>query len=126
PWRALPLPAYKRPMSFPASLTVDLGALARNFHTLQAVTGVPVNPVVKADGYGLGAAAVTKRLMAEGARTFFVARAAEGVRLREAIGPEPVIYILDGCHGDSAALIQSANLRPVINHPTQLQAWRAA
>jgi len=113
-------------MSFPASLTVDLGALARNFRTLQTLTGVPVNPVVKADGYGLGAAAVAKRLMAEGARTFFVARAAEGVALREALGDAPVIYVLDGCHGGSAAAIKAANLRPVLNQPAQLQAWTAA
>ena len=39
-------------------------------------------------------------------------RAAEGVRLREAIGPEPVIYILDGCHGDGAAM-QGLSLRNV-------------
>ena len=48
---------------------------------------MPVHPVVKADSYGLGAAPVARRLMAEGARTFFVARAAEGVVLREALGP---------------------------------------
>lgn len=110
----------------PAVLNVDLDALARNYRTLETVTGRPVNPVVKADGYGLGAAAVTKHLMAEGARTFFVARAAEGVRLREAIGPEPVIYILDGCHGDAAAMLKASSLRPVINHPTQLLTWQAA
>ena len=66
--------------STPAVLSVDLSALARNYHTLGAVSGQPVHPVVKADGYGLGAQAVATRLMAEGARTFFVARAAEGVR----------------------------------------------
>ena len=113
-------------MSLPASLTVDLGALARNFHTLQGLTGVPVNPVVKADGYGLGASAVAKRLMAVGARTFFVARAAEGVALRDAIGPEPVIYVLDGCHGSSATMIRASNLRPVLNQPGQIEAWTAA
>lgn len=110
-------------MSAPARLTVDLDALARNFHTLQALTGVPATPVVKADGYGLGAATVASRLMAEGARTFFVARASEGVRLRAAIGPEPVIYVLDGAHGETLADIRAANLRPVINQPGQLQAW---
>lgn len=113
-------------MSLPASLTVDLSALARNFHTLQGLIGVPVNPVVKADGYGLGAAAVARRLLAEGARTFFVARAAEGVALREALGAEPVIYVLDGCHGQSAGLIKAANLRPVLNQPGQIAAWTAA
>jgi alanine racemase len=114
------------PVLAPSALNVDLDALARNYRTLGAVSGAPVNPVVKADGYGLGAAAVARRLMAEGARTFFVARAAEGVRLREAIGPEPVIYILDGCHGDGAAMLKASNLRPVINHPAQLQTWQAA
>jgi alanine racemase len=113
-------------MSLPASLTVDLSALARNFHTLQGLIGVPVNPVVKADGYGLGAGAVARRLMAEGARTFFVARAAEGVLLREALGVEPVIYVLDGCHGASAGLIKAANLRPVLNQSGQIEAWTAA
>lgn len=113
-------------MTFPATLTVDLSALARNFHTLQTLIGVPVNPVVKADGYGLGAAAVARRLMTEGARTFFVARAAEGVVLRDAIGPDPVIYVLDGCHGQSASLIKAANLRPVLNQPAQIEAWTAA
>lgn len=113
-------------MSLPASLTVDLSAVARNFHALQGLIGVPVNPVVKADGYGLGAAAVARRLMAEGARTFFVARAAEGAALREALGAEPVIYVLDGCHGQSAGMIKAANLRPVLNQPGQIEAWTAA
>ena len=109
--------------SLPASLTVDLGALARNYHTLEALTGRPVNPVVKADGYGLGAVAVAKRLMAEGARTFFVARAAEGVILREGLGAEPTIYVLDGAHGENIKIIREANLRPVLNHPTQVEHW---
>ncbi|MHC3126383.1 alanine racemase [Brevundimonas sp. GN22] len=109
--------------SLPATLTVDLGALARNYHTLEALTGRPVNPVVKADGYGLGAIAVAKRLMAEGARTFFVARAAEGVILRDALGAEPTIYVLDGGHGENVGLIRAANLRPVLNQPVQFENW---
>ncbi|WP_292051525.1 MULTISPECIES: alanine racemase [unclassified Brevundimonas] len=109
--------------SLPASLTVDLGALARNYHTLEALTGRPVNPVVKADGYGLGAVAVARRLMAEGARTFFVARAAEGVILREGLGAEPTIYVLDGAHGENIQLIRQANLRPVLNQPAQVEGW---
>jgi alanine racemase len=112
-------------MHAPARLTVDLNALGRNYHTLGAVSGLPVQPVVKADGYGLGAAAVATRLMAEGARTFFVARGTEGVALREALGPEPIIYILDGCHGDQAATLKAADLRPVINHAQQQAAWAA-
>ncbi|MDP2765098.1 MAG: alanine racemase, partial [Brevundimonas sp.] len=84
-------------MPAPAKLTIDLNALAANFRTLEAVGGMPVHPVVKADSYGLGAAACAARLMAEGARTFFVARASEGERLRAALGAGPAIYVLDGC-----------------------------
>ena len=113
-------------MPSPASLTVDLNALAHNFHALEAASGAPVHPVVKADSYGLGAAPVARRLMAEGARTFFVARAAEGAALRAALGPDPVLYVLDGCHGDAAADLKAAELRPILNQPVQLQAWRAA
>jgi alanine racemase len=113
-------------MPSPATLTVDLNALAHNFHALEAASGVPVHPVVKADSYGLGAAPVARRLMAEGARTFFVARAAEGMALRAALGPEPVIYVLDGCHGDAAAGLKTADLRPILNQPLQLATWRAA
>ncbi len=113
-------------MPSPATLRVDLVALARNFHTLQTLTGVPVHPVVKADAYGLGADACAARLMAEGARTFFVARTAEGVALRAALGATPVIYVLDGCLEDAAAELKASELRPVLNHPRQLRAWRGA
>ncbi|NBB65892.1 alanine racemase [Pseudomonas sp. ODNR1LW] len=113
-------------MPSPALLSVDLNALARNFHTLEAVTGVPVHPVVKADAYGLGARACATRLMAEGARTFFVARADEGVALRAALGDVPVIYVLDGCHYGMAPVLKSADLRPVLNQPGQMQAWNQA
>lgn len=113
-------------MTAPALLTIDLVALSHNFHALEAVTGVPVHPVVKADGYGLGAVRVATRLMAEGARTFFVARRTEGENLRSALGPEPTIYVLDGCVGDGAVALREASLRPVLNHAGQLRAWLAA
>ena len=56
-------------MNAPALLSVDLDALAANYRTLERVGGAPVHPVVKADGYGLAAAACAGRLMAEGAST---------------------------------------------------------
>ena len=113
-------------MTAPAILTVDLSALARNFHALTAISGAPVHPVVKADGYGLGAAACAARLMAEGARTFFVARVTEGVALRAALGKEPVIYVLDGAPDEAIAALKAADLRPVLNQPAQQQAWITA
>ena len=113
-------------MTAPASLTVDLNALSHNFHALEAVSGVPVHPVVKANAYGLGAVPVARRLLAEGARTFFVARMDEGVALRTALGAEPTIYVLDGCVGDAASALKAADLRPILNHGDQIASWNAA
>src|ERR1700754_2056414 len=113
-------------MPSPAILTVDLAALAANFHTLQTMGGAPVHPVVKADGYGLGAAACAGRLAQEGARTFFVSRTAEGEALRQALGDGPVIYVLDGCRTGHAARLKAADLRPVLNTAEQLTEWRGA
>jgi alanine racemase len=64
--------------------------------------------------------------MAEGARTFFVARSHEGERLREALGGEAVIYVLDGCDTGRAGGLRAAGLRPVLNTGDQLAEWRAA
>lgn len=113
-------------MTATATLHIDLDALAHNFRALQAVTGVPVHPVVKADSYGLGAVHCARRLMQEGARTFFIARAAEGIALRAALGPDPVLYVLDGCVGDTASELKAASLRPILNHADQLATWHGA
>ncbi len=114
------------PSPSPASLTVDLNALAANYRTLERVGGVPVHPVVKADAYGLGAERCAARLMREGARTFFVARTREGEVLRTALGPQPAIYVLDGCLAGRAGRLRAADLRPVLNTAEQLADWRAA
>ncbi|HEV7228216.1 alanine racemase [Brevundimonas sp.] len=109
-----------------ARLTVDLDALAANFRTLEAVSGVPAHPVVKADAYGLGAVEVARRLMDEGARTFFVARVSEGEVLRRFLGDAPDVYVLDGCAPGRAARLMTAGLKPVLNAPEQAAEWRAA
>lgn len=105
-------------------LTVDLDALAANHATLRReARGAEVAPVVKADGYGLGAEVVARRLEAAGARTFFVARSAEGFALRRALGHGPAILVLDGCGYDDAGAFAAARLTPVLNSLDQVSAW---
>lgn len=110
-------------MTTPARLYIDLNALSENFHTLQRIGGAPVQPVVKADGYGLGAAMVARKLQSEGADTFFVARLAEGEALRQALGMRPKIYVLDGCGPHDTLRLQAAQLRPVLSAPEQVRRW---
>ncbi len=83
--------------------------------------------MLKADAYGLGVAPVSRRLWREGARRFFVARPAEGVALRQALGPTPdaTVYVLDGCPDGSADALHAHSLVPVLNSLPQVGEWAA-
>jgi alanine racemase len=106
-----------------ARLTVDLDALAANYAQIaREARGAEVAPAVKADAYGLGAGPVARRLWAEGARRFFVARLAEGEALRSELGDRPaMIHVLDGCAG--ADRLIAADLIPVLNSSVEADAW---
>ena len=96
-----------------ARLSVDLDALAHNYRVLATeADGAAVAPVVKADGYGLGAVAMARRLWGEGARSFFVARLAEGEALRDGLGADrpATIHVLDGLTAGSGPRLAAAGL----------------
>ena len=105
-----------------AVLTIDLDAVAANWRALDALTppGVETAAVVKADGYGLGAAPVATRLRAEGARTFFTALAEEAATLRESLGDGPAIYFFSGLLPGDADLCRGHDLIPCLNSPAQI------
>ena len=107
-----------------ARLTIDLDALARNYAVLRDTAGVEAAPAIKADGYGVGALESALRLWREGARSYHVARLAEGQALRAALGDREVrIYVLDGPTPGSQAALREAGLTPVINSLNQAAAW---
>ncbi len=111
-----------------ARLTIDLDALAANYRQLGAAApGVEVAPVVKANGYGLGAGPVARRLWAEGARSFFVARLREGEDLRADLGRDrpATVYVLDGCPPGAAGQLVAADLTPVLSSLEQGRGWPA-
>jgi alanine racemase len=105
-----------------ARLTIDLEAIAANWRALDALSapGVETAAVVKADAYGLGVARVGPVLAAAGARSFFVALAEEGAVLREALGPEPDIFVFAGLMPGDASLVQAHRLVPCLNSPGQI------
>lgn len=96
-----------------AVLHVDLGAIVANWRDLHALHGGTVAGVVKADAYGLGAAAVARALHDAGCGIFFVAHLIEGLALREALGLQPDIIVLDGFPPGAD---EDARLWPVLNH----------
>ena len=114
-------------MSDPAAarLTIDLDALAHNHAVLCAqAPGAEVAPVLKSDAYGLGAGPVARRLWARGARSFFVARLAEGEALRAELTPDgpATIYVLDGMTEGAGPRLDAAGLTPVLCTLPQLAA----
>lgn len=103
-----------------ATLTIDLGAVLRNWRALDAMSEGETGAVVKADGYGLGAAPVGRTLRDAGVRSFFVATAREGVILRDAVGHGVRIYVFSGHMQGDTDDIREASLTPLLNSVDQM------
>jgi alanine racemase len=107
-----------------AILTVDLGGIRANYRLLKSKLGAAACAcALKADGYGLGAAEIANALLAEGCTVFFVAQLCEALGLRQALGPEPVIYVLNGLTPGSEHDAADAGVAPVLNSIEQIAAW---
>ena len=102
------------------TLTVDLDALAENWRALDRQSAVETAAVVKADGYGMGAARVAKALAKAGVRRFFVAVAEEAAVLRAVLGSEPIIHVFSGHMEGDTPLIADLGLIPMLNSPDQI------
>lgn len=110
-----------------AVLTVDLSALRENYRVLKRkLGGVPPAGVVKANGYGLGAAAVAGALVEEGCDTFFVAHLSEAEALRLELGEKPAIHVLNGVAPGAERECIECGAIPVLNSMEQIKAWRQA
>ena len=97
-------------------LRIDIGAIVANWKALAAkAPGARAAAVVKADGYGLGAAHVAPALYEAGARDFFVALAQEGRAIRPLLPDDARINVLSG-HMPGEDL---TGLVPVLNSPEQ-------
>lgn len=101
-------------------LTLDLSALRSNWRALDKMTECQTGAVVKADGYGLGAARVARALAQEGVRQFYVAAAEEGAAIRDALGPGPEIYVFAGHMSGDTDMIGDLGLIPLLNSVDQM------
>ncbi|MCB8881620.1 alanine racemase [Acidisoma cellulosilytica] len=122
-WRSL---MNAETLGYPGYLTIDLGALARNYARLVAMAApAEVSAVVKADAYGLGAARVAEALAEAGCRHFFVAHAGEAIALRPHLPDDARLVVLNGLLPGAEAAVAAAHCIPVINSFAQLARWRA-
>ncbi|HET7608295.1 MAG TPA: alanine racemase [Gammaproteobacteria bacterium] len=109
--------------SRPATVRIDLDALARNYRMLRerAKPG-ECAAVVKADAYGLGVERVAGRLLREGCRRFFVATLSEAQQLR-ALAPDAEIGVFEGALASTAGALAAIEARPVLSTLEQIERW---
>lgn len=101
---------------------VDLEAVGANVGALRAAApGAELCAVVKADGYGHGAAEVANAALAAGASILAVAHVAEGVALREMGFAEP-IWILSEPAPDELEAVARCGLEPTLYSPPTIMA----
>jgi len=107
----------------PLRLRLSNDALVANYRLLDRMSGAAAcGAAVKADGYGLGAREVVKRLAAAGCRDFFVANWAEARAIAD-LGV--AVSVLHGVRMEDLAGELPPNVRPVLNSRTQVRLWRA-
>jgi alanine racemase len=105
-----------------AWVDIDLGALLRNGQALAKHARVPLLPMVKADGYGLGALPVMRALDALDPYGWGVATIAEGRELRAAGATKPVIVFTPMLAVDLPR-VREAKLIPALSSAETISAW---
>ena len=103
---------------------IDVAAVVANWRMLASLAPeADAAAVVKADGYGLGAAPLARALARAGCRRFYVAWPQEGVALRSALGAGPEIAVLNGFAGARAQDLHDHGLQPVLNSVQDVRKW---
>ena len=108
--------------SLRAWVEVDLGALRRNARTVAAAAATPLLPMIKADGYGLGAVPVARALESLDPWGYGVATWDEAIELRQAGITRPVLVFTPLLPADARAA-KVAGVRPCIGDPDALECW---
>ena len=105
-----------------AWVEVDLGALCRNGAALAARAGVPLLPMVKADGYGVGGLRAALALDALDPWGFGVSSVTEGDELRRGGITGPIVVFTPILRNEIDALRRS-DLTPALGDPAVIESW---
>ena len=113
----------KTPAGATGVVHVDLAAIVRNWRLLCARhPSGPVAAVLKADGYGLGAAPIARALHAAGCRHFFVALLQEALAIRSVV-PDSMLAVLNGLVPGTEADYIAHDIVPVLGSLAEIDAW---
>ena len=121
-------PSESRPESSErtrAWLEVDLAALVANARTVAAAAGVPLLPMVKANGYGLGAIACARALESVDPWGFGVATLEEAEELCGAGITRPIVVFTPWIARVESRESRVAGVRRVLGDVESLELWLA-
>lgn len=99
-------------------------AMSDDVGELQSIDGAKVGAAVKANAYGLGAEQISKALLEENCRHFFVSSSEEGINLRKVLGEDVNILVLNGVFEYDVLELLEYNLTPVLNNLKQIEIWQ--
>ena len=105
-----------------AWVEIDLGALCRNGAAVAARAGVPLLPMVKADGYGLGGLRAALALDALDPWGYGVATVTEGDELRRGGITRPIVVFTPILRTEIDSL-RRADLTPALGDPAVIESW---
>ena len=106
-------------------LTIDLGAIVKNYKALDMISANALTgAVVKADAYGTGMLPVANALSQAGAKFFFVATPSEAIALRAELKAAH-IFVFNGLYPGASEIYHQHNIMPILNSPSQLEEWLA-
>lgn len=113
-----------RLMPAPLRLRLDGDALTHNWRWLKASSGgADCGAAVKANGYGLGAVEVTKRLLQAGCRDFFVATWDEAAEVEAILPAGASLSVFHGVREADMPAALASRARPVLNTAEQVARW---
>jgi alanine racemase len=101
---------------------IDLGAIVANARTVATVSGARLLPMVKADGYGVGASSVARALEPLDPWGYGVVSVAEALELRKA-GIDRPILVIGPCTAAEEDRCRGLGLRPAICDLAMLRRW---
>jgi alanine racemase len=118
------MPVAGNSSGFGGRMTVDLGALKRNWQALDRVSrGALTGAVVKADAYGTGLSEASRAFYQAGARFFFVATPDEGIQVRASVPEDAHIFVLNGLFPGAAPLYVGERLMPCLCSVPMVEEW---
>lgn len=111
----------------PLRLRLDGDMFLSNWRWLANRSGAAAcGAAIKADGYGLGAVEVMRRLMQAGCRDFFVSNWREAAMLEPMLVEGVTLSVLHGVRVEDMAQALVSRARPVLCSSQQIARWRAA